>query len=197
MRQELIDYGKAWEKFGYEVRLWTEANLPPLRNRTIYERVGERIVNVGAGVPALGKWVQRADIASYELIFRYGGIYANCDIEPLRDVHLLLDGIDAFAGWEQQFSVVCNALMGCTAEHPFFDAVIRELPLRYERMPFASMNETTGPHLITDVYRTTPGLRVFDERTFYPYNFLEMNREHDTHPDSFAAHHWGHTRGDC
>lgn len=183
-----------WESFGYELKLWTEQNLPLLRNQRIYDDVGTVPVNVGGGDPELGTWVQRADIAAYELVWLYGGIYANCDIEPLRSLDDLLDGVTAFAGREDAHAV-CNALMGATPHHPFFDAAIDALPARWSAGRCEPMNLVTGPKLLTDLCETRDDLTVFPRETFYPFNWLEMSHEWDHYPHAYTRHHWGHTRG--
>lgn len=195
MRQELIDFGNKWEALGYDVKLWTEQNLPELRNQALYDKLPDVGVNTGGGVPELGVWVQRADIAAYELAWQFGGIVANCDIEPLKPLDRILNGINAFAGWEIQNEFVCNALMGCTQHHPFFGAVIERLPWRWEEKLGHPMNEQTGPHLITEVAKRVQGLTVFPQHYFYPFSYTEMQREDDEFPDSYAKHRWGHQRG--
>jgi len=194
MRRELVEFGRTWERHGYELKLWTEANLPRLRNELVYEEIARRGVNTGGGVPELGVWVQRADVVSYELIYEYGGIYANCDMECLRPIPL--EGISAFAGYEDG-EFLSNALMGCEAGHPFFGAVIDELLPRFWEMRGEPMNGVTGPHLLTWVNRTNPGLlHVFPKAAFNPvlYDIESMRTEWDDHPDSYCVHHWGHTR---
>lgn len=195
MRQELIDYGRAWERLGYDLRLWTERNLPELRNQQIFDDVATKgYVNVGGGVQELGVWVQQADIASYELVYEYGGIYANTDIEPLRHLGPLLDGVGAWAGREDR-EAICNALMGAPRHHPAFDAVIGELAARWwvsDR--FEPMNQATGPGLLTRVFERRDDVTIFDRDVFYPFNFLEMDREWDEFPAAWTKHHWGHTR---
>lgn len=194
MRRELVEYGRAWERLGYELRLWTETNLPDLVNREVYDQIGLRGVNSGGGDPELGVWVQRADIVSYELLWRFGGIYANTDIEPLRPIPL--DGVVAFAGFEDD-TFLCNALMGCVPDNDFFRLVVNEIPHRYARHWASPMNYTTGPHLLTDVWKRNPGgLTTFPREAFYPVGFAaeSMRSEWDDHPDSYTVHHWGHTR---
>ncbi len=196
MRTELVDWGHAWERFGYQVHLWTESNLPDLRNQHEYDQTAIRGVQTGCAPRRLGVWTQRADIVSYELVWRFGGIYANCDIEPLRDVHDLLDGIDAFCGWEVEETIVCNAIFGAAAAHPWMNTTIERLPHRFRNLAmYQTMQMQTGPHLLTEATGDHPEVTVFPKHTFYPYGFEEMDREHDAHPDSFTAHHWGHTRG--
>jgi mannosyltransferase OCH1-like enzyme len=193
MRGELIEFGEMWKQHGYELLLWTERNLPPLVNQAIYDdpNIGRF---VGGGVPRLGKWVQRADVVSYELIWRFGGIYANTDMECLRSLDPLLDDVEAFAGREQEH-FLSNALMGCVPGHPFFRAVIDRLPSRYREMPGAPMNATTGPHLLTEVAQQRDDLTIFPAECFNPFLYDDMSAEWDDYPDAYTRHHWGHQRG--
>lgn len=193
MRDELVAYGESWEAAGYEVRLWTEQNLPPLVNQQVYDdpNIG---MWVGGGVPRLGRWVQRADLVSYELLYQFGGIYANTDMECVRPLDPILDGVTAFAGYEQEH-FLSNALMGCTPGHPFFRAVIDRLPARYYGMAGCPMNVTTGPHLLTAVAGERDDLTRFPAEFFNPFLYTDMGREWDTYPDAYTRHHWGHQRG--
>lgn len=184
-------YGESWERQGYEVKLWTEANLPELRNQDIYDDPG--IGGQGGGQPAaIRRWVQRADLVSYELIWRFGGIYANTDMECLRSLDPILADVEAFAGIEQEH-FLGTALMGCTAGNPFFGAVIEALPFRFRAMPDRNMEAVTGPHLLTTVRDEFPeAITQFPAGYFYPVLYNEMDREHDEHPDAYTNHHWGH-----
>jgi mannosyltransferase OCH1-like enzyme len=195
MRAELHDFGRMWESFGYRVVHWTEQNLPPLINADVWDEIARRGVNVGGGDPAVGVHVQRADIVGYELAFRFGGIVANTDIEPLQPLDPILDGVRAFAGREDAHNV-CNALIGCTPRHPFYGTVVARLARRYfsGEQTGNFMNIVTGPGLLTSVANERDDLTVFGSETFYPFNFLEMEREWDTFPDAYTRHHWGHTR---
>ena len=199
MRQELIEFGHSWERHGYETVLHTEQtlDLESLETWPILREIrdGPPVI-VGGGVPELGVWVQWADVVSYELIWRYGGIYANTDIELLRPLDDLLGESTAFAGLEND-TFICNALFGATPEHPFFRELLDDLPARFAagRAVGQAMNEITGPYCITAAQARTGRLEVFPPQTFYPFGYLEMDREWDDHPAAYTRHHWGHTRG--
>jgi len=193
MPQRYIDYGYAWQSFGYTVIDWCESTLhAPLINQDVWDAIAERGVNVGGGIPETGVAVQRADMASYELIYLHGGIYANTDIEPRRDLHEALSGIDCF-GVIEEHDYVSNALMGCVAGHPFFAAVIDELPARYFNMTGAAMNEQTGPHLLTHVWRQRDDIEILAGGSpFFPYGYGAMEEEGRVEGTWFVEHHWGH-----
>jgi len=195
MPAEYKAYGKSWEKHGYEVHTWTEADLGPLINQDIWDEIEAVGVNVGGGNPEVGVAVQRADVAGYELVYQLGGIYANTDMECLRPWDDLLAGVSAFAVFEQR-PWVGNALFGGVAGHPFWRAVIDRLPARYHMAAGRAMNEQTGPHLLTEVHTGREDLTVFDEWVAFPYLYGDMGKEGKPdlweRPDAYAEHHWGH-----
>lgn len=197
MPKQYVAYGKTWTDHGYELHDWTEADLEfPLINQDIWDAVEANGVDVGGGNPAVGVAVQRADVASYELVYRYGGIYANTDIECLKPLDKALKGVTAFAVTEQG-EWVGNALFGGVAGHPFWRAVIDRLPGRYAMAVNRPMNEQTGPHLLTEVCRTRDDLAIFPATFAYPYLYGDMGKEGKPELWEFpelahCEHHWGH-----
>jgi len=144
----------------------------------------------------VGVAVQRADIASYELVYQFGGIYANTDIECLKPLDKALKGVAAFAVREQG-EWIGNALFGGVQGHPFWKAVIDRLPYRYHAAAGHPMNEQTGPHLVTEVVRGRDDLTIFPPEFAFPYLYGDMAKEGKPEtwddPDaSFCEHHWGH-----
>jgi mannosyltransferase OCH1-like enzyme len=185
------DYADRWRSFGYQVIDWTEDTLHDIINRDVWDAIAGG-VNVGGGLPETGVAVQRADLASYELLAIHGGIYANCDIEPLRDLHGALAGVACF-GVIEQWHYLSNALMGCTPGHAFFKAVVEQLPVRYFNMPGAAMNEQTGPHLLTAAAEQFPEqITILEPRPFFPYTYGGMEMEGRVEGDWWVEHHWGH-----
>lgn len=196
MPADYIAYGRAWERLGYELHTWTEADLGPLVNGGIWDEIGRNGVNVGGGNPAVGLAVQRADVVAYELAYVFGGIVANCDIEPLRPLDDMLYGVEAFAVREQG-PWISNALIGSVPGHPFWQAVIARLPQRYRLAAGRPMNEQTGPHLLTEVAASRDDLAVLPEWVAMPYLYGEMHKEGrpdlwDTPDAPYCEHHWGH-----
>lgn len=163
----------------WEMKLWRPGDLPPLRNQEIFD---------GASDYAL-----RSDIARYEILLRFGGIYVDCDFECLRCFEDLLLGIEAFIGTEDG-RYLTNALIGATPGHPFMKSLVEAIPASVAANPRAKPNVVTGPHLVTSVFTADPALRdrvlVCDAPMFYPYLFNERYRRHEEFADSYAVHHW-------
>lgn len=184
---------------GWVVVDWHAGILPPLVNRRVWDDIGARgaITGVPMESPAQGIAVQRADVVGYELILRFGGIYLNCDLEPRRpfdDLPVTVN--DAFAGWEDD-NFLCNAVLGGPAGHPFFQAVVDELPKRYYEHPAVSMQATTGPQLITKVWKDRGDLVTLPRETFFPVHHSQVPVGGtadgiDVPASAFTVHHWGH-----
>src|SRR5262245_37093593 len=82
---EFEAYSETWlERHpGWELQLWTEENLPQgLRRPEAYER--------------LRSPVERCDILRFELLWRFGGVYVDCDFECLRSLEPLIEELDFF-----------------------------------------------------------------------------------------------------
>jgi mannosyltransferase OCH1-like enzyme len=188
-----IEYGQSWERHGWTVYDWRDDNLPEIINRDVWDAIGNG-VNVGGGIPDLGVYVQRADLLQWELVYRYGGVYANTDIELLRPLDTLLADVTCFAAREDA-TFLGSAIVGATAGHPLFKAIIDELPDRYRRLAGHAMNEQTGPHLLTDVATTRnwPTLTIFPAGLFYPWHYSRPEDEHRP-TEAYTNHHWGHTK---
>ena len=146
--------------------------------------------------------VQQADVVGYELAYRYGGIVANCDMQPVRSFDRVFAEAAgrAFAGYEDDEFIV-NSILGGPKEHPFWRAVIDTLPAHYYSMPGALLNQQTGPWLLTRVARKWPATEfvAFPREYFNPVHHgyvpaggwvTDFNL--NEHPDTFTLHHWGH-----
>lgn len=87
-------------------------------------------------------WAGKADVLRYEVLATYGGVYLDCDVEPLRAFDDLLAG-PPFAAWEDR-NLICPTVIGAPAEHPAMRAVLDLLPGWTARRPKAPPNYQTG-----------------------------------------------------
>ncbi len=178
---ELESYGESWARHhpGWEMKLWRPSDLPPLCNQALFDDATS--------------YAMRSDIARYELLLRYGGIYVDTDFECLRPFEDLLGDVEAFIGTEDGHYLT-NALMGAVPGHPVIEAIVDAIPASIATNPQGPPNELTGPHLVTAVLEDHPELRerlrVFEPDVFYPYLWNEQYRRGETFPESYAVHHW-------
>jgi mannosyltransferase OCH1-like enzyme len=212
MPEHYVEYGRQWQEMNpdWEVIEWNAETIPDVINVDIWDAVGKM-----AKSSITMDWdraiaVQRADVLGYELIWRFGGIYMNCDIQPIQPLDGLIaqTGERAFACFEGYYNerrYLVNAVLGGPKEHPFWKDCIDTLPARYLNMMFAPMEQTTGPHLITDVYergwyKRTDEFVALEEYYFNPVHFRDIAVGQDAsdrvewarEQGAYGLHHWGH-----
>jgi hypothetical protein len=173
MRETWARYHPDWE-----MRLWRETDLGWLRNYVLFERAPS--------------YAQKADIASYEVVQRYGGVHLDTGIECLKPIDGLVEGLDFFAGREAE-GMICPFIFGASPGHRLLREVIASLPVscRMHR----SIDLQTGSGMLTRVvhrgrWEGRPGVRIFPASFFYPYARSEPWRRSGPFPTAFAVHHW-------
>lgn len=189
MPAHLEQYGETWKEHhpGWKHVLWTDDDLPHLVNDRVW-RDAEQIAphNVGQ---------LRADVVRYELLLQFGGVWVDCDLECMRPLDVLIRDVDCFAGWEKQAQWVGNSILGSVPGHPFMRALVGGLAANVRRRIGARPAVMSGPQYVTRMYRGyAKQVTVFAEATFYPYGFAELDRQGESFPDSYTAHHWGNRR---
>lgn len=211
MPERYRDYGRRWEELnpGWVLKDWTEEEVEKLglRNAAVWDDISR---NGGRSAiahrPEVARATQLADVAAYEIIHRFGGVYVNCDMEPLRPLSKIpVTESDAWACTEVDHWIN-NGALGGPAGHPFWDLVIDELPRRWETYHDQPMHLATGPHLLTHVYQKNPdaGLVVLSQEHFNlapihlipigGVDFYERERIKGVAIElkAIAIHWWGH-----
>lgn len=181
MPAEFQEFRTTWQRLhpGWEHKLWTDATLPPLEN--------QRAFDLARSAAA------KSNIARYEIVRRFGGVYIDTDFECKRSLEALLQGVDCFAAWERKGSAN-NAIFGAAPDHPFLRELVSSLDQRVRRLPDADPEVTqTGPVFFTEVLGRHPEVTVFPARLFYPYQWHERWRRYEEFPDAYAVHHWSLT----
>ena len=102
--------------------------------------------------------IQRADIMRYFILWLYGGIYADLDMECLRPLNHLLSTYSCIIAREPEeiayvqhmrnMSIASNAFMACRPHHPFMKFIVNNL---YSRITMNGLLETTGPFMVTEM----------------------------------------------
>lgn len=125
----------------------------------------------------------KSNIIRIEAVRRYGGVYCDTDIEPLRAFDPLLSN-EAFIGWQEP-QIACSAVFGAVPNHPWLGRMSARLP------HWASKPSPWGPTLFSE---NLVDVTVYPVRYFYPYLWFE---DEVTPPQcSYTIHHWDRT-WDC
>ena len=156
-------------------RLWTDADL-----ETLAVTARERRLCRSAS--------ELSNLVRYAVLARYGGVYLDTDVEPLRAFDALLPGRRAFAGLELP-QRLGTAVLGAEPGHPLLVRAAAEA--RGTVATGAHNADANGPLFFTLVAEQEPdGLAVLPQGNFYPYSWTEPERRRERFPDAYCAHHW-------
>lgn len=130
----------------YEIREWNESNYDFTKNEYMRQAYEAK------------KWGFVPDYARLDIIYEYGGIYLDTDVEMLRSFDELLEQ-DGFMGFENtgdgEYFVNCGHGYGAVPHHE----VIRTARDLYDTISF--MNADGTPNLLASPHFTTQALREF------------------------------------
>lgn len=180
MPDEQRAFGEGWARInpGWEVRLWGDGDV-------------EDLVSDPATYARARNLSERSDVLRYEILRRFGGVYADTDVECLRPFAPLLGGVHAFAGYEAP-GRLGTALVGATPGHPLAMRAVAALAGTIGRGTYP---DASGPVFLTAVARGVPDLVRFPCEVFYPYGHDEPGRRHERFRGAWAVHHWARSWG--
>lgn len=172
-------------------QFWIEAKLihPEWSHVTVREPVDAGQFPLTSHVwPGIKHGAQKAGLIRLELIYTYGGVYIDSDVQVCRSFETLRC-CDLFAGWEDK-NVIPDAVFGACAANPVIGDMLN-IAVAYVELgqdPWSS-----GPGVFTDVLQTCNQVILFPPGTLYPYSYREKHLRHQPHCDNpwtHAVHHW-------
>ncbi|KAK3593539.1 hypothetical protein CHS0354_018619 [Potamilus streckersoni] len=104
--------------------------------------------------------IRRADAMRYVILYEYGGVYADMDMESLRSLEPIVRKYSCILAQEPyehpimdgNFEhLVINAFMACAKKHPFMKLVVDRLK---DFSHFWNVLDSTGPHFLTFIYKS-------------------------------------------
>lgn len=132
---------RSWKKYcpDYEIIEWNETNYDFTKNRYMKEALDAK------------KWAFVSDYSRLDIIYQYGGIYLDVDVELVRSYDDLLCN-KGFAGFEGDHYIATGLGFGAEAGNP----LIKKLMDSYASLSFlnpdGSMNMIASPELNTEVF---------------------------------------------
>jgi mannosyltransferase OCH1-like enzyme len=170
--EEHVPWIESWKPLhpDWEFRMWTEENLPedPIRPEVL---------------ELLRAPVERADILRLELVYRYGGVYLDTDLECVRPIDPLLEG-ETFVGVSVKPGRITNTMIAATQQHPMLERALQEVnPMEmYWTNSSQRLKEVAGPLLLERLVPDFPDVKLLDPPVFFP--MTPEDRERAT-----AIHH--------
>ena len=166
---------ESWKKFcpDYEIKEWNESNYDFSKNHYMKQAYDAK------------KWGFVPDYARLDIIYQYGGIYLDTDVELVKSFDELLDQ-DAFMGFENtgdgEYFVNCGQGFGAVPKHEIIKAA-RDLYDNLEFINFdGTLNMLASPHYTTqtlcqfgleqkDKEQKLPNMMIYRSDVLCPKNF--------------------------
>jgi mannosyltransferase OCH1-like enzyme len=188
--------GELWKTLNpdWELIDHTYDTLPPLRNHWEFAECGKSWTP-GRGDAKEASLIQvtQADIAAYEILWNHGGLYVNCDMRPVKPLPDDLTDRDLTLAYEIDGSLISNAFMASSPQHPLMNRIIEELP-NSVRTCTLGVDYVTGPRFLTRMTQAhQPDAFILPARACNPW--LPTSPQ-VVHPDTICVHEWGHATND-
>tara|TARA_R110002096_G_scaffold233310_3_gene423379 strand:+ start:116 stop:790 length:675 start_codon:yes stop_codon:yes gene_type:complete len=107
--------------------------------------------------------IQRADFIRYCILYKFGGLYVDCDIVPIRDITRIFDESQYFVYWaDDDKKLPYNAVMGTNSANKLFLEIMKQCEKdyyeksknkTYEKWRGRFIFQTTGHHMLERVMK--------------------------------------------
>lgn len=164
----------------WEIILWNEENSflnHPFVQKALHEK----------------KYAFVADYVRFHVLYNYGGVYLDTDVEVVKDFTPLLSN-GFFASYEDTSNkYIGTAVLGSEKNNIYIKDV-----LKY----YDDLNTyETSPSILSKVYneKKFEGIELYSYSFFYPYNPYDKTQEvkqlffSDIVNNTFAIHHWNYS----
>lgn len=187
--RDYVENAGSWLRCGMEVREWGESDVLALglENQDLWDLAPK--IQPSRLVPRL-----RSDIARYEILWRFGGVYADHDFRCIKPFPPEIAGLHCFAV-EEKAGLIANGLMGCVPGHPFMRLLVDELPNSVRKQPRQQTWRMAGPGFVTRMADGRGDLTVLPQRRFLPYHHTDLSGSVSVPDDAVLEHTWGSARG--
>lgn len=163
---------------------WNDSNLFNLFNQSIFDKSLT--------------YAQKSDIARYEILYNYGGIYVDSDFYSIQNIETLLKDINMFSAFESD-DFIAIGLMGFEKNNTFLKKLIMNIQLNYYLFDHKNIPNQTGPVYFTNFYNNfinqSNNYKFFEPSYFYNYSFQDKNNNLPItfHKNNYCYHSWGYS----
>jgi mannosyltransferase OCH1-like enzyme len=145
----------------------------------------------------------KSDIARYEILYRFGGIYVDTDFECLKDFTPITSNCSFFAGHSNGLKInILNGIIGSSPYNTFFEELLDKTKEPLFSNDGMKVINYSGPGLFTSLFMahltSNENAVLFPSVYFYPYpNYdlsknlpLEAIKKTYIQSESYAIHYW-------
>lgn len=189
--QDVQQYMNGWkEKLkDYEIKEWNETTFPfkDIHCRYLTEAMENK------------KWAFVTDYMRLYILYQYGGIYLDTDVELLRSLDDFLD-CESFIGLESSYTL-CTAVIGAKPGQAWLKELLDEYDKRIfisgkgkmDTMPnsqyiFNYLSEKERLAYTKEVQKLSNGMIIYPQEYFSPMNYLTMQT--NVTEKTYGIHHY-------
>lgn len=183
LHQRCVD---SWTKVcpNYEIVRWDESNYDISKNKYMKQAY------------QAGKWGFVPDYARLDVVYEYGGIYLDTDVELVRPFDELL-GVNGFAGFESKKLVALGLGFGAKRHSKLLKCLMDDYNEREFLMKDGSLALTPSPFLQTEVLKKyglelNNKFQMLDDFVILPTECLAPDNNMIPHitPNTYSIHHF-------
>jgi mannosyltransferase OCH1-like enzyme len=205
-----IPYVKTWRNSKYKYEFYDDEKL--------YSFIKNEFPQFNDAILNFVRKIEIFDIWRYLILYKYGGIYADTDLELLNDLpeewfennQIILSYEPQEHLWGLKNRPICNAFMVSPPKMEFWMDFVKSILSNYN--PGSSVLETTGPIALGNFYKESiyftnsdiymeNNCKIFPSYMSFDGNFIYENRfvtniskeckNMDIQKESYVIHHWG------
>lgn len=186
------EWRKTWIRYNpdYSFMFWTMANLPLHR----FSPSGQKLLAMDL------KFVVKSDILRWELLWLFGGIWSDTDIEVQRCFDELIN-VESFAGVSYYPDGIGNALIGTVPGNGLIkeirdatnEAIEKDIQGSHDNATLSAKHGAcfVGRNFLCQI------AKIYPRWYFYPMGFLASKEaKRAAYPQSYAVHRWTGTEKD-
>lgn len=176
---------QSWKKYcpHYEIKLWTEENFDV------------NIIPYCKQAYKQGKYAFVSDYARLYILYHFGGIYLDIDVEMIKNIDDLLDN-DCFMGFEEGGKVAPGLIIGAAKEN----SIIKNIMKIYEAFGSLPSKEHDICKITTKYLRENKELKsnnqlqILDGITVYPKDYFcasdWVSQKINITENTYCIHHY-------
>lgn len=181
----------------WHYRLWTRP-LDDMVNQYFFD-------NAADYVKPDAIWQFRADLMRYEILYRYGGFYADTDTKPLKPLGNLfdgleLDGLDELDEWAvaEDDTFISNTYLYSKPGSSVFFELIDGIGEHLAGAHNLAATVASGPQYLTGIWDANDAFVDTRTELWFPYSWRDVREgtvgERVISKDAYAIHDWNHQR---
>jgi mannosyltransferase OCH1-like enzyme len=162
----------------WDYHFWTDYTLP------VNSFINKELFKKTEG------YVLKVDMARFEILRLFGGVYADTDFEFYKNIENLIENLDIFSAGEKK-GIIGNAIFGSVPNHPLLTKILKAMPQSIVENEQYGPNIRTGPVFLTKLLKDDD-LTVFGPELFFPApaGHKTSAGKSEMFPNAYANHHW-------